>query len=102
MPYGGEWVLVGSAVFKTVVGGEEPPGCVRFARASAICEGTGRPPGEEAAAPSHGSGHSYAMASATETRAARYVGSRLASNASTISQQGPPRSTSRRLGVVPT
>ena len=25
-----------SAVFKTVVGGEEPPGCVRFARASAI------------------------------------------------------------------
>ena len=24
------------AVFKTVVGGEEPPGCVRFARASAI------------------------------------------------------------------
>jgi hypothetical protein len=27
---------VGPAVFKTVVGGEEPPGCVRFAHASAI------------------------------------------------------------------
>ena len=35
-PLGGEWVLVGSAVFKTVVGREERPGCVRFARASAI------------------------------------------------------------------
>ena len=36
-PPGGEWVLVGSAVFKTVVGREERPGCVRFARASANC-----------------------------------------------------------------
>ncbi len=33
---GGGWVLVGSAVFKTVVRGEEPLGCVRFAHASAI------------------------------------------------------------------
>lgn len=32
---GGGWVLVGSAVFKTVVGREERPGCVRFAHASA-------------------------------------------------------------------
>ena len=39
MPHtdGGGWSLVGPAVFKTVVGREERPGCVRFAHASAIC-----------------------------------------------------------------
>jgi hypothetical protein len=37
MPFadGGGWSLVGPAVFKTVVGREERPGCVRFAHASA-------------------------------------------------------------------
>ena len=29
---------MGPLVFKTSVGGEEPPGCVRFAHASAMCE----------------------------------------------------------------
>lgn len=33
---GAGWSLVGSAVFKTVVGREERPGCVRFAHGSAI------------------------------------------------------------------
>ena len=81
MPYGGEWVLVGSAVFKTDVGGEEPPGCVRFARASATSERPGRLPHQGQPPRRVRPPYSYAMASATDTRAAREAGSRLASTA---------------------
>lgn len=42
IPHGGGWGLVALAVFKTVVGREERPGCVRSARASAILDHLGK------------------------------------------------------------